>query len=139
MQEHWEHFSHGADVGVRGFGLTKAAAFEQAALALTAAITDPARVAAQETVEIACQAADDELLLAAWLNAIVSEMAVRRMLFGRFHVDLQGDRLQATASGEPTSVERHEPAVEVKGATYTALRVARTDDGGWLSQTVVDV
>lgn len=139
MQEHWEHFSHGADVGVRGFGLTKAAAFEQAALALTAAITDPARVAAQETVEIACQAADDELLLAAWLNVIVSEMAVRRMLFGRFHVDLQGDRLQATASGEPISVERHEPAVEVKGATYTALRVARTDDGGWLAQTVVDV
>jgi len=139
MQEHWEHFSHGADVGVRGFGLTKAAAFEQAALALTAAITDPSRVAAQETVEIACQAADDELLLAAWLNAIVSEMAVRRMLFGRFHVDLQGDRLQATASGEPISVERHEPAVEVKGATYTALRVARTDDGGWLAQTVVDV
>jgi|SRR5450830_151318 len=139
MQEHWEHFSHGADVGVRGFGLTKAAAFEQAALALTAAITDPTRVAAQETVEIACQAADDELLLAAWLNAIVSEMAVRRMLFGRFHVDLQGDRLQATASGEPISVERHEPAVEVKGATYTALRVARTDDGGWLAQTVVDV
>lgn len=139
MQEHWEHFSHGADVGVRGFGPTKAAAFEQAALALTAAITDPSRVAAQETVEIACQAADDELLLAAWLNAIVSEMAVRRMLFGRFHVDLQGDRLQATASGEPISVERHEPAVEVKGATYTALRVARTDDGGWLAQTVVDV
>ena len=139
MQEHWEHFSHGADVGVRGFGLTKAAAFEQAALALTAAITDPSRVAAQETVEIACQAADDELLLAAWLNAIVSEMAVRRMLFGRFHVDLQGDRLQATASGEPISVERHEPAVEVKGATYTALRIARTDDGGWLAQTVVDV
>lgn len=139
MQEHWEHFSHGADVGVRGFGLTKAAAFEQAALALTAAITDPSRVAAQEAVEIACQAADDELLLAAWLNAIVSEMAVRRMLFGRFHVDLQGDRLQATASGEPISVERHEPAVEVKGATYTALRVARTDDGGWLAQTVVDV
>lgn len=139
MQEHWEHFSHGADVGVRGFGLTKAAAFEQAALALTAAITDPSRVAPEETVEIACQAADDELLLAAWLNAIVSEMAVRRMLFGRFHVDLQGDRLHGTASGEPTSVERHEPAVEVKGATYTALRVARTDDGGWLAQTVVDV
>jgi SHS2 domain-containing protein len=28
----WEHFPHGADVGVRGFGATAAAAFEQAAL-----------------------------------------------------------------------------------------------------------
>ena len=67
---------------MRGFGPTKAAAFEQAALALTAVITDPARVMARETVPIFCEAADDELLLAAWLNAIVCEMAVRRMLFG---------------------------------------------------------
>ena len=139
MRDRWEHFEHGADVGVRGFGRTKAAAFEQAALALVAVITEPGRVAAQDTVPIACEAKDDELLLAAWLNVIVYEMAVRRMLFGRFHVDLLGGRLNATASGEPMSVERHEPAVEVKGATYTTLRVARTDDGGWMAQTVVDV
>ena len=44
-----------------------------------------------------------------------------------------------TASGEPMSIQRHEPAVEVKGATYTTLRVAQTDDGGWMAQTVVDV
>jgi tRNA nucleotidyltransferase (CCA-adding enzyme) len=139
MHDHWEHFEHGADVGVRGFGLTKAAAFEQAALALVAVIADPSRVVVEETVSIACEAADDELLLAAWLNAVIFEMAVRRMLFARFHVDLLDRRLQATASGEPLSIERHEPAVEIKGATYTTLRVARTDDGGWMAQTVVDV
>jgi tRNA nucleotidyltransferase (CCA-adding enzyme) len=139
MHAHWEHFEHGADIGVRGYGPTKAAAFEQTALALVAVITDPRRVVAHDTVPIACEAPDDELLLAAWLNAIVFEIAVRRMLFGRFQVELQQGRLRATASGEPISIERHEPAVEVKGATYTALRVARTDDGGWMAQTVVDV
>ncbi len=139
MDDHWEHFEHGADIGVRGLGRTKAAAFEQAALALVAVITDPRRVVVLNTVPIACEAADDEALLVAWLNAVVYEIAVRRMLFGRFHVDLQGARLRATAGGEPISPERHEPAVEVKGATYTALRVARTDDGGWMAQTVVDV
>ena len=77
--------------------------------------------------------------LAAWLNAIVTQMAVRRMLFGRYEVELEGGRLTATAIGEPISPERHQPAVEVKGATYTLLRVAHTDDGGWLAQTVVDV
>ena len=40
----WEHYDHGADIGVRGFGASKARAFEQAALALTAVITDPAEV-----------------------------------------------------------------------------------------------
>lgn len=136
---HWEHFDHGADIGVRGFGPTKAAAFEQAALALTAVITDPDRIESRDHVLISCEAGDDEQLLAAWLNAIVTQMAVRRMLFGRYEVELEGGRLTATAIGEPISPERHQPAVEVKGATYTLLRVAHTDDGGWLAQTVVDV
>ena len=33
----WEHFEHDADVGVRGWGNTRAEAFEQAAVAMTAA------------------------------------------------------------------------------------------------------
>lgn len=135
----WEHFDHGADIGVRGYGPTKAAAFEQAALALTAVVTDVRLVELRETVPIACESGDDELLLAAWLNAVVTEMAVRRMLFGRFRVELRGKRLMGAATGEPLSPHRHRPAVEVKGATYTALRVARSPDGGWLAQTVVDV
>jgi len=135
----WEHFDHGADIGVRGIGPTKAAAFEQAALALTAVITDPTTVEERETVPISCEAGDDELLLAAWLNAVVTQMAIRRMLFRRFQVEIQAGRLTGVATGEQISPERHQPAVEVKGATYTSLRVARTGDGGWLAQTVVDV
>lgn len=138
VHKHWEHFDHGADIGVRGIGATKAEAFEQAALALTAVITDPQCVAEREAVRITCEAPDDELLLAAWLNALVYEMAVRHMLFTRFHVELKGTHLIARAMGEPTLVRRHQPAVEVKGATYTALRVAPFN-GGWLAQTVVDV
>ncbi|MDO9198816.1 archease [Rhodoferax sp.] len=138
VHKHWEHFDHGADIGVRGIGATKAEAFEPAALALTAVITDPQCVAEREAVRITCEAPDDELLLAAWLNALVYEMAVRHMLFSRFHVELNGTQLIAQAMGEPTLVRRHQPAVEVKGATYTALRVAPFN-GGWLAQTVVDV
>lgn len=139
MQSRWELFDHGADIGVRGWGPTKSAAFEQAALALTAAVTDPACVAPKVTVLIGCEARDDEALLAEWLNAIVFEMSVRRMLFARYHVDLNDGHLRGSASGEATSPERHQPAVEVKGATYTMLRVERQADGGWMAQTVVDV
>jgi tRNA nucleotidyltransferase (CCA-adding enzyme) len=138
MHDRWEHFEHGADIGVRGIAATKAGAFEQAALALTAVVTDPGSVVGQRAVEIRCEAPDDELLLAHWLNALISEMATRRMLFGRFEVHLDGHRLQARAFGESASVARHKPAVEVKGATCTELRVA-PHDGGWLAQTIVDV
>lgn len=139
MHSHWEHFDHGADIGVRGFGATKSGAFEQAALALTAVITDPANVRLHDVIDISCEAPDDELLLAHWLNSVVSQMALRRMLFGRFEVRIDGHRLTAHAWGEPASVARHRPAVEVKGATCTALRVAPIEHGGWLAQTVVDV
>jgi tRNA nucleotidyltransferase (CCA-adding enzyme) len=138
VQPHWEHFEHGADIGVRGLAPTKAGAFEQAALAMTAAITPPARIRPREAVDFNCQAPDDELLLASWLNAVIYEMASRNMLFGRFRVSLEDNRLTARALGESTSTRRHQPAVEVKGATVTLLRVTPAHDG-WLAQTVIDV
>ncbi len=136
---HWEHFTHGADIGVRGIGNTQSEAFEQAALAMTAVICDPALVRATEAVEIACTAPDAEYLLADWLNRLVYEMATRHLLFSRFQVTIQGEQLSATAWGEPVDVARHQPVVEVKGATYTELRVAQTETGEWRAQCVVDV
>ncbi|MCC6610498.1 MAG: archease [Burkholderiales bacterium] len=138
MAARWEHFEHGADVGVRGYGASKAEAFEQAANALTAVVTDLDLVEPVEAVAIACGAPDDELLFAEWLNALVYEMSTRKMLFSRFAVRLEGTHLSAEVRGERVDVARHHPAVEVKGATYTALRVAR-EGGEWIAQTVVDV
>lgn len=135
----WEHFPHQADIGVRGFGATLAEAFEQAALALTAVIASPADVAPSEAIRLTCEAPDAELLLADWLNLLVYEMATRNMLFSRFEVHLEGNHLAAQVWGEAIEVKRHRPAVEVKGATYTALKVAQQPDGGWLAQCVVDV
>jgi tRNA nucleotidyltransferase (CCA-adding enzyme) len=65
-------------------------------------------------------------------------MATRRMLFARFAVVIDGHTLRGEAWGEPVDVARHQPAVEIKGATYTELRVAQ-EDGRWIAQTVVDV
>ncbi len=79
----WEHFPHDADVGLRGWGATPAEAFEQAAYALTAVVTHAA-VEPKFSVQLTCKAPDLELLLVEWLNAIIYEMAVRNMLFGRF-------------------------------------------------------
>jgi SHS2 domain-containing protein len=134
----WEHFPHDADVGVRGWGPTPAAAFEQAALALTEVVTS-AEVAPRTAVEVNCEAPDVELLFVEWLNAIIYEMAVRKMLFGRFAVRIEGGRLKGTLWGEPVDVVRHGPACEPKGATYTALRVARNAGGIWSAGCIVDV
>jgi tRNA nucleotidyltransferase (CCA-adding enzyme) len=136
----WQHFHHQADIGIRGVGSTLDEAFAEAAQALTAVVTDPATVAAVEAVMIECEAPDAELLLVDWLNAIIFEMATRRMLFSRFDLQITHTlHLNATAWGEPVEPMRHQPAVEVKGATYTALSVVHHDEGDWVAQCVVDV
>ena len=136
---YWEHFPHQADVGVRGLGETLEQAFEQAALAMTAAITDLDTVIPREALKISCSAPNVELLLAEWLNSLIFEMATRNMLFSRFEVHLEGNHLEANVRGEALDVARHHPAVEIKGATYTALKVGQQPDGRWLAQCVVDV
>jgi tRNA nucleotidyltransferase (CCA-adding enzyme) len=136
---HWEHFAHQADIGVRGCGTTKDEAFAQAALALTAVITDPAQVAAQTRIAVHCQAPDDELLFVDWLNAIIYEMATRQMLFGRAEVKTSLGTLHGWLWGEAVDRIKHRPTVEIKGATYTAVKVGRDEHGHWIAQCVVDV
>ncbi|MCU7916867.1 MAG: archease [Candidatus Thiodiazotropha sp. (ex Epidulcina cf. delphinae)] len=136
---YWEHFHHEADIGVRGVGRTLAEAFEQSASAMTAVITELERVRPLIEVPVAVEAPDVEYLLFQWLNELVFLMATRRMLFGRYRVDIAHRRLTGTAWGEPVERPRHRPAVEIKGATLTALEVRRRDDGLWLAQCVVDV
>ncbi len=135
----WEHFEHEADIGIRGYGATTEEAFEQAALALTAVITDPSTVRGVLPVSVECEERDLELLLAEWLNLVIYETTTRNMLFAGFRVSIHGGRLRAILSGEPVDRDRHHPAVEPKGATYTALEVARDPDGCWRAQCIIDV
>ena len=136
---HWEHFEHDADIGIRGIAPTLEQAYEQAALAMTAVITDVALVSPSVVVRIACDAEDAELLFLSWINELIYQMAVQHLLFSRFEVAIQGSRLSAIAYGEPVDQIKHQPAVEIKGGTFTELIVHQCDDGSWLAQCVVDV
>ncbi len=139
LPKQWEHFSHGSDIGVRGFGKSVEEAFEQAATALTAVVADVSTIQERETVEVRCDAPDLELLLVSWLNAVIYEMAVRTMLFKGFRVEVSGCTLTGSLAGEKVDAERHQVAVEVKGATVTCLLVEQSANGQWVAQCVVDV
>jgi SHS2 domain-containing protein len=138
-EETASHFPHDADLGVRGTGPTRAAAFEQIAQALADAIAEPGTVAPRIAVPIQCEAPDDRILLVDWLNALIFAMATQGLLFSRFEVALTDHQLHATAWGEPIDPARHTPSLEPKGATFAALNVGQQPDGSWLAQCVVDV
>jgi SHS2 domain-containing protein len=135
---YWEHFEHKADIGVRGYGNTLAEAFEQAAVAMTAVVTDISLVQATTTISITCRDEDNDALLYDWLNALIYEMATRKMLFCKFEVSIGRGKLEAAVHGEAIDIERHQPSVEIKGATYTELAVYEQDEQ-WVAQCVIDV
>jgi SHS2 domain-containing protein len=138
-QARWEHYPHPADVGIRGFGSSREEAFAQAAIAMTAIVADLDKIEPKEVVEIVCHEDDDELLLFAWLGSLLYEMATRNMLFSRFEIRRTDDGLNAIAWGEKVDRRKHDPAVEVKAATYADLKVQQDNEGNWIAQCIVDV
>jgi SHS2 domain-containing protein len=139
MIPRWEHFDHDADIGIRGIAPTLAQAFEQAAIAMTAVITDHKRVLAAKMIRVCCKAADDELLFYDWINELIYAMDAHDLLFSNFQVTIDNGVLTAKVFGEVIDINKHTPAVEIKGATFTELRVYQNSDGTWVAQCVVDV
>lgn len=135
--KHWEHFEHGADVGIRGLGSSIEEAFTMGAQALTAIVVPPSEVKAVEFVDIHCHAPDVELLFFDWINAVIFEMDTRRMVFSSFEIKINNKDLTAKIGGEPLS-RLHAVTVEPKGATMTELKVQNRDDL-WTVQCIVDV
>jgi SHS2 domain-containing protein len=134
----WTHFPHQGDVGVRGHGATMEEAFENAAQAMIAVIVPLDLIRVSETTRVSCRAADREILLLDWLNAVIYAMATEGMVYRDFKVRIEGERLEGEMQGETVEPARHEPSVELKGATLTELEVAE-ENGRWRAQCVVDV
>ena len=117
-RSYWQHYPHQADMGIRGTGPTKEAAFCQAALALTAIITDLKNIEPKSSVRIICaRDEDDEITFINWLNALLCEMSTKNMLFSKFDISMTQNKLEATAWGETVDIKKHQPTVEVKAAT----------------------
>jgi tRNA nucleotidyltransferase (CCA-adding enzyme) len=134
----WEHFAHQADIGVKAAADSLGKAFEDAAVGLTAIIAEPKSIEAIESVQIECSAKNEELLLVNWLNAIIYEMDVRKMLFSKFEVKIENLKLSAKIWGEKINQAKHSPAVEPKAVTYNQLSV-KNESGKWTVQCVIDV
>jgi len=138
MKRNWEHYSHTADMGIRGFGDTMEEAFAAAAAAMVAINVPPEKIKPQKKIEVTCTEQDRELLFVAWLNGILYEMATRKMLFSKFEVKIESGRLTGFAWGEKLDLKRHKPVVEIKGVSYSDLKVTE-ENGKWLAQCIVDI
>ncbi len=133
-------FEHTADVGVRAWGASEEAVFEEAAKGMFSLVCDPGTVGNSErlSVEVESPGPDHDLLLVAWLNELLYIFEARHILFSEFTVlELEESSLRAEVAGE-TLGPRHAVCGGVKAATYHGLRLAQTADG-WEAEVILDV
>jgi SHS2 domain-containing protein len=119
-------------------GLTPAQAFEQAALALMSIITETKNIAPRTCISFRCEATNLEDLFIDFLNRIIYESDLHKMLFSRFYITMTEHALIAYMWGESIHKERHHPTVEIKGASYHAVTVEQRKNH-WYAECVVDV
>jgi protein archease len=133
----FSYFEHDADVGVIGRGVTVEQAFEAAAQAVFAIMTNLDDVQSRDEIMVEFEETDLEFALVIWINLILGKARESRMVFNDFHLQRNGQHWHARIRGEKWH-EVLERGVEVKGATFTMLSV-RQMKGTWVAQCVVDV
>lgn len=137
----FEIFEHTADLGLSVEAGNLADLFESAALGLFQVIAaDAAGIEPAVSERVELEAGSTEALLVGWLNELIVRSETRRMLYGRFQVQLddQGRRLKAEIQGEPMDRARHALDHEVKAATWHELMVCR-EAAGWRARVILDI
>lgn len=138
----FEYFDHPADVGIIGFGGSLEEAFEEGAKAMFQVMAEIDRVEPMAPKEVEVDASDEESLLIRWLNALLALKDLEHMFFSDFKVKIRHLHdalvLKGVALGETIDIQKHYPKVEVKAATYSQLRVERSESM-FRVQCVVDV
>ena len=135
----FEILDHTADIGIRAWGETLAALFENAALAVESVGVEMEHVQQRSAYPMSATGEDRESLLVNWLNEIVYYVDGRRLVMSRFQVNsLTEKHVAALGWGEPRDAARHPPRIVVKAATYHQLRIYQNSDG-WVAEVYLDI
>jgi len=142
-QRGYRYREHTADVVIEAWGPSLEAAFEEAAKAMFALITDIERVEPRREVRVEVTGFDLENLLYRWLEELLYYHDSQNLVFSRFSVESitrsnDDYLLRARVYGEEFNPEKHEPGTVVKAVTYAEMRVEKRN-GTWYVSAVLDI
>lgn len=135
-----EVFDHPSDIGVRGIGVNYKDAFEEAARGTFSIMADLSGFVNETEVVINCEAFNMEELFVSFINSLLLEAAVRKIIFIDFKIQsLDQHSLKAAAYGEKIkTIHKGLLKTEVKAATYSELKVTE-QKGKFIAQCILDV
>ncbi len=133
----YEYFEHIADIGIQGTGNTLEKAFEEAAKAMFEIMIDLSKVNPKNKISFSISADNNEEMFVEFLNELLSLSSLKNLMFSKFKVKIEKNKLNATAFGEKIS-EKMKLKTEVKAATYSQLKVKKQGNE-FVAKTIVDV
>jgi len=119
---------HTADIRIRVRSESLEELFSEAALAMMSIMygrTDPGTV--QRRITLGSDSPED--LLMDFLSEVLFVSEVDGLVFSSFSVTLSGNSLTAVLTGVPFDPSRHRGGTEIKGVSYSGLRILKEDDG----------
>jgi len=138
----FELFEHKADVGVRGSGKSLNKAFAECAKAMFSVMVDLDGVESKERIRVKVKARNLDELLLEWLNELLYQSSLKEMVFSEFEPEIKkgenGFELNGFILGELADSKKHDFGTEVKGATFSGLKV-REENSEFVAQCIVDI
>lgn len=136
LRDRYEFLDHTADVQIHAWGQDLKEAFESAAIAMTAYITDINKIEVRDKETIKVQADDLEGLLYRFLDEVLylfnaePYLLSKRVQILEFNdrEDVSGDKslrysITAECYGEPFLISKHPQGTEIKAITYSAMNI----------------
>jgi SHS2 domain-containing protein len=136
-QMSFEELPHTADIKIRARALTLDGLFSEVLNALMEVMYGKKRTNGVIR-EIHLESPDKESLLADFLSEVLFISEVDGLVFSRAEIMIKDLGLSAVLFGEPFDRELHSGGTEVKGISYTGLKIAN-DANGYIVDIVFDV
>ena len=133
----FKEIPHTADVKIRAEAPTPDALFGEACAALMQVMYGDDRCGGTKR-ECDITGEDQESLLCDFLSEVLYLTEVDGLVFSRADVKLDGLHLHAVLDGEPFDPARHNKGTEVKGISYSGLKISH-DAKGFMLEIVFDV
>jgi SHS2 domain-containing protein len=134
----YEELEHTADVKVRIKAATLDGLFAEAAHTLMNVMYGDDIRKGNERREITVQSADFENLMQEFLSEVLFLSEVDNLVFSSVIVHITNLTLQARLTGEPFEPSRHTGGTEVKGISYSGLRIFQ-EGAGYIVELIFDV
>ncbi len=124
----YEELDHTADIRLRVRSQTLDSLFGETAEAMMKIVYGESRPG-NEARTIELDAENTEELLIDFLSEVLFLSEVDYLVFSSIDVNLASNHLRALLVGEPFDPERHRGGTEIKGISYSGLKIVKGDEG----------